>query len=328
MTVSRVLNHPDIVAPETRQRVLAAIEELNYTPNRNARNLRFQRTQVIGLVSGDLHNSWIQRVYAGASAQATELGYRIVLGQAGGSKGVDGIESLIDQGVDGLVICQDANMDTKQVMRVTRRRIPVVVHSRQWLPGDIVNFDIDDVDGAFMAGQHLAELGHYKIAVIGGVVNSEVTQRRLQGFNQALTVHGLEPDPEVQYLAADSGEEHDLYTHGVQSMRTILNSGRPVTALFAHTVSIALGALHVLAERHKRVPDDLSIVAYDDERAAFYTPVPLTTVRQPAFELGAAAVRQLIDIIEGEEVEARRIMLRPELVKRASTQRVRAAAAE
>ena len=312
-TVSRVVNASPRVDPATRARVEAAMSRLGYRPHRAARALRTGRTQTIGLVVATLDTVGNSRMLQAVAAAAAGRGYGVALVTAVGPESADdAFARLADQGVDGVVVLNEASPFAAAVPAAAGFRLLLVD-----APGDPASPDAapefhvvqtDHAAGAHQAVAHLLELGHRRIAHIAGPADSFAARQREEGWRSALTAAGLEvPAPVRGDWSAASG-----YAAG----------GRldDATAVFVANDQMALGALRALADAGKTVPADVSVVGFDDiADAAEYRP-PLTTVRQDFDALGARAVEVLLEDVESAADTAPVVeTFTPALVVRAST---------
>ncbi|MBB4141177.1 LacI family DNA-binding transcriptional regulator [Microbacterium invictum] len=303
-TVSRVVNGSPRVDPATRQRVEAAMAQLDYRPHRAARALRTGRTDTIGLIVSTLATVGNSRMLQAIADAAAERGYALTVVTASGVDAVaSGFATLRDQGVDGAIVLNEATVAARTV-EVPPGLALVVVDSP---PDDrFVVVQTDHAAGARLAVEHLLSRGHRTVAHIAGPADSFAAAERERGWREALADAGI-----------DAGEpvRGDWTAASGHSAATAL---RPdATAVFAANDQMALGALRALAEAGRAVPGDVGVVGFDDiADAADYRP-PLTTIRQDFDALGAAAVTALVAAIEGTVSD--RVVLTPALVTRASS---------
>lgn len=312
-TVSRVVNASPRVDPATRARVEAAMSRLGYRPHRAARALRTGRTQTIGLVVATLDTVGNSRMLQAVAAAAAGRGYGVALATAVGPESADdAFARLADQGVDGVVVLNEASPFAAAVPAAAGFRLLLVdapgAPASPHAAGGFHVVQTDHAAGAHQAVAHLLELGHRHIAHIAGPADSFAARQREEGWRSALTAAGLEvPAPVRGDWSAASG-----YAAG----------GRldDATAVFVANDQMALGALRALADAGKTVPADVSVVGFDDiADAAEYRP-PLTTVRQDFDALGARAVEVLLEDVESAADTAPVVeTFTPALVVRAST---------
>jgi DNA-binding LacI/PurR family transcriptional regulator len=307
--VSLVMHRSPKVSTASRQAVLDAAAELGYRPNLIARNLASKQTRTFGLIINDLHNPYFPAVADGVRAAAEAVGYRILLSSAflDDANEAAAIDMLIDYRVDG-VILTGARVDEAVIERAARS-VPLVVVSRPMTAAFIDTVNNDDRMGAALATEHLIALGHEHICHIDGGDGAGSAQRRA-GYAATMRRHGLEPDV-----------EHGAFTEasGLRAAERALRSGRPITAIFAGNDLSALGALDAIDAAGKSVPDDMSLVGYDDTFVAALRHVSLTSVDQNRERLGQLAVTSLIERIEHGRTVAVHKTTTPRLVVRSTT---------
>ncbi|MFO7251821.1 MAG: LacI family DNA-binding transcriptional regulator [Actinomycetes bacterium] len=310
MTVSRVLNDPERVRAETRARVLAAVRELDYRPNLAARQLVTGRSGVLGVVSIDTTLYGPASTLYGIEQAARGRGYAVSIASLESltRRSIeDGVRRLRSQAVDGIVIVAP-HESAAEGLRNLPEGLPVVaVDAGADVPVPVVM--VDQRLGAARATRHLLSLGHETVWHIAGPVDWTDASGRIEGWRSALEAEGR-PVPEV--------------LHGDWSPRSGYRLGRrlaadpEVTAIFVANDQMALGVLRALREAGRRIPEDVSVVGFDDvPEAAYYWP-PLTTVRQDFGEVGREAFQLLLDRMAGGEGAARRLV-EPELIVRDST---------
>lgn len=309
-TVSRVLNESPLVRPETRERVLAAIHELGYRRNYAARALATSRSSRIGMVSAHLALHGPSMIATAVQQAGHEAGYEValvgILEFSETSLG-DAVERLLDQDVEAIVVAV-AHRDAVHQVRALSLPIPVVL-AQGITPGEPMAAGIDQDAGAVLATQHLLDLGHHGVAHVSGPLDWVEARQRRAGWRRAHEDRDLLPGPELEGdWSAASG-----YDAGMR-----IGRAEEVTAVFVANDTMALGVLKALHECGRRVPEDVSVVGFDDvPEAAYYWP-PLTTVNQQFSELGRRAVDLTVRALGGEAAP-RLELLRPELVVREST---------
>ncbi|MFT4135374.1 LacI family DNA-binding transcriptional regulator [Microbacterium sp.] len=306
-TVSRVANGSPHVEDRTRLRVERAMAELGYRPHRAARALRTGRTQTIGLVATTLATVGNSRMLQAVADAAAARGYAVVVVTLGGAGDIAGaFERLREQGVDGAIVLNEATELARTVAAPDALRL-VIVDSPPDARFGIV--ETDHAGGARAATRHLLGLGHASVHHLAGPVHAFAANERERGWRAALEDAGVSaPAPLRGDWSAASG-----YAAGA-----VLAAEAAVTAVFAANDQMALGLLRALADAGRRIPEDISVVGFDDlADAADYRP-PLTTVRQDFDALGERAVAALVAGIE-EGVPRRFETLPAELIVRAST---------
>jgi DNA-binding LacI/PurR family transcriptional regulator len=310
-TVSRVLNgHPN-VRPETRVRVLDAIEQLGYRPNLAARALATGRSNALGLVTLDsMLLGPVATMYAVEQA-ARRAGYSVsIRSQSSIDRAslADSLSHLVQQSVAGaIVIAPIATTDS--ALEVLSAEIPIVVVEAA-PQGEVSAVIVDQQKGAYTATKHLLDLGHRTVAHISGPSDWIEARERVVGWRRALEEAGVEPPAVIMGdWSAQSG-----YDAG-----RLIADASEITAVFAANDNMALGLLRALNERGRLIPRDLSVVGFDDvAEAAFFSP-PLTTIRQDFAAMGSRAVELLLRQLAAPGRKVERIELTPELVLREST---------
>jgi LacI family transcriptional regulator len=314
-TVSHVINNTRLVSPETRQRVLTAMEALNYRPNALARSLRQGKTNTLGLVLPDSANPFFAEISRGIEDEAFKKGYSVFLcnTELDTQRELFYVDVLSKKQVDGIIFVAAGDQpDSLEYLR--QRNMPVVMIDR-----DLPNVEVDAVLtdhslGGYLATRHLLELGHTRIACIAGPSSITPSAERITGYRRALEEAGL-PCDETLILRGDYHAQS-----GMEITHTILQMDPRPTAIFALNDLMALGALRAAAEEGCSVPSDLAVVGYDDLELAHFTNPPLTTIAQPKKEIGAQAIHLLVDRMSHKNRPPMRVVLPPELIVRRSTQ--------
>lgn len=310
-TVSYVVNESGPVAPERRARVLDAIRVLNYTPNESARSLKRRSTSTIGLVVPDLANQFFALVAEGAERAASERDVLVVLCVPEATEKTEDhhAKMLRSQRLDGVVYLSGMGTEPSSILELARSG-PVVLVDEQ-LPGfDLPAVVSDSRRGAREIAQHVLEQGHERIAVIGGPSQLWTAQQRLAGYREALAAAGLDPDAAPVHVGdyrQESGRE--LAAAALRG-----GPGERPTALLCANDLMAIGALEHCRAAGIRVPEDVSIVGFDDVPMAALVSPRLTTTRQPAHDLGSAAVGLLFDLID-EKADGRALEPFPTTLK-------------
>jgi LacI family transcriptional regulator len=314
-TVSRVLTSNARVSAERSQRVLDAMRQLNFRPNSVARSLATSSTRTIAVLLPDITNQFFPALVRGVQLDAEERGYSVLLGQTDDRSGHDRsyLELAIRQQVDGLVLI-GVHVDEEAQRELEQRRIPVVSLDRRVNIPTAANVEVDNRAGAIIACRHLLDLGHRRIAHIAGPAALQVGTERADGWRQAHADYGVEPDERLLAFSEFSEEG------GGAAMRSLLAAGE-FTAVFAANDLCALGAMAVLRECGRSVPGDVSVVGFDGIDHARFSWPPLTTIQQPAEEMGRRAASLLVSSIEDAPMPVRdtQVIFSPELVVRAST---------
>jgi LacI family repressor for deo operon, udp, cdd, tsx, nupC, and nupG len=311
-TVSRTLQMPEVVAPGTRSRVLAAIERLGYRPNAQARMLRTARTHVIVALVPDISNPFFAEVIRGIEQVAHQNGYSVLLGDTQNSRVREKAyaDLLETRQADGLITLLPHIPSLAMA-----RPLPIVNACEYVKDKAITSVYVDNVAASREAVEYLLTLGHREIAFITGPMNSPISIDRDQGYERALQLAGIKRD---RKLTADGDFSVES---GIRAVDTLLAKEQRFTAVFCSSDEMAIGAMRAIKSKGLRVPEDISVVGFDDIRFARYTDPPLTTVAQPKDELGREAMSMLIELLRGRDVPARKRILPTQLVVRGSTGR-------
>jgi LacI family transcriptional regulator len=320
-TVSNVINRPDTVAEETRTRVRAAIDRLGYVRSESARQLRVGRSRIVGLLVLDMGNPFFVEVARGAerAARAQRLGVMVCNSGESPDEEAEYLSLFVEQRVRGVLVTP-ADPTGRSLGLLRRHEIPFVVVDRLVDGLDACSVSVDDVAGGAMAVGHLLANGHRSIAFISGPDHLQQVRDRRRGALDAVEQAGLPPSTLHEIPAA-----HLDVAGGRDAAARLLGRPERPTAVFCANDLLALGLLQSLFAAGVRVPDDLAVVGYDDIEFAAAAAVPLTSVRQPATQMGALAADLLSAETDataagsGAEHEHRQVVLQPELVVRAST---------
>lgn len=318
-TVSNVLNRPSYVGRETRERVLQAIEELGFYPAHRKRQFRPGRVKTLGVAIANLGNPFFVDVALGAEEAATKHKSGVVFCNSAydAVRESQNLDMLVQQRVQGIIIAP-VDEDSPRLEALTDRGVPMVFVDRVAQDRDYWSVSVDDFRGGQLGCQHLLELGHRNIAFIGHPEKSPKVLRRLEGARDAASKAPTGVSLEVISVKSwtiEAGQKAG------QAIARRQRSARPSAVLCANDM-IALGVMQQVVRAGLRVPDDLSIVGYDDLEWAAAATIPLTTVRQPRRLLGRTAVQLLLELLEHGPADVpatNRVVLMPDLVAREST---------
>lgn len=315
-TVSRVLNGKQDVAAELRDRVLATITELGYRRNGPARSLRTRAAMVLGLIISDITNPFFTAVVRGAEDQAQLAEYSVVLANADEdvAKEARYLEVAAVEQMAG-VLLSPASPRRTSIDVLLERGIPVVTIDRRLTAAPVDSVTVNNHLAARKAGQHLVAQGCRRVGLIAGPVETTTGASRLAGYRAALRDAGRAVDPSLVAYA-------DFRTEGgYTATRQLLQQRRPPDGLLFSNNLMTVGGLQAIAEAGLAIPDDIAIVGFDDAIWATALRPPLTVVAQPTYEIGQTAAQLLLRRIAGEKFPPRRVILRAELIVRASSQR-------
>lgn len=296
-TVSRLLNGTAKVSDDKRQAIEDAIEQLNYKPNVLAQNLKTGSSRTIGILTQSLVSGYFADAMAGVDDALQGTGYAplIVSGHWHADDEAERIELLIARRVDGLVILS-GRMKDEQILKLSQR-VPIVAFGRDLHGPRTYGFCLDNYRGACEAVEHLVALGHRDIAFIGGPPDHRDAVARLAGYRDTLAKHKIRRQARL-VTAGDFSE-----SGGLAAVERLLASGQRFSAIFAANDLTAYGARLALYRRGIAVPDEVSLVGFDDLHSSMYTTPPLTTVRQPLFDVGQRLGRAILTMMSGEPVE-------------------------
>ncbi|MGH3655372.1 MAG: LacI family DNA-binding transcriptional regulator [Micromonosporaceae bacterium] len=313
-TVSKVLNGKGSVAPATRERILAAAEELGYVPDARARSVRTRVTGAIGVITSEFGNTTIAQHLVGVEREAGrhELGVIISSIDSDGTDCERRIRVLRERRVDGVIINAPVVEDRDDLAALLRDGPPVV--SMHHLPGAGHSFVHGDGRGsAELPLKHLVALGHRRIAMVTGSPARRITRLRNQVYQEVLRQAGIGYEPELVE------EAHWDVDEAYRAAHRLFDRTADITAVYVQNDHMAIGVLSALHERGIRVPTDCSVIGCDDIPASSRTIPPLTTVRLPFHETGAEAVRVLREMMADPATPVREVTLPVRLIYRSST---------
>jgi DNA-binding LacI/PurR family transcriptional regulator len=324
MTVSRVINESGYVSEAARTKVLKVVRELNYHPNGLARSLKRQRTQVVGLLLPDIANPFSAQLVSGIQEMLRARGYSsfITISERSAEREEAGIKALFDHRVDGIIVAtRETPSGNELLARLTERKLPMVVVGRNWQHARVDRVTADHKKGAYEATKYLLAAGHRRIAFVGVTQANAKELQRFHGYLGALRDHDLTADEQL-IVGPDrvSGPGYSTQEDGYQGMQRLLALAKRPTAVFARNDFTAIGAMCAIHDAGLSVPNDFSVVGFDNVPLAEYSSPPLTTVHQPTEEQGRQAATLLLERIEGDAQRPRREIILPcRLVVRQST---------
>ena len=309
-TISRALSGQAAkyrISQKTVDLIRSEAERLNYQPNINAQSLRTNRTQTIGLVVPTISNPFFANISSVIVQKAKENGYTVILADAMESEEQEAecVHSLIARQVDGIIISTSA---TNPILleQINDTNIPVVLIDRFFPETSLPYVITDNYRGAWDATKHLIDNGHKQIACIGGIPHSGIVQERIRGYRDAMESAHL---GDQIYIAGDSFSVQNGYVE----TQLLLNSAPRPTAIFAMNISIVLGCIQAIRELGLRIPEDISVVSFDDNRFLDFMNPRITRIIQPQNEIGSIALRILIQSIITKKRSNAQMMLLPSL---------------
>ena len=314
-TVSHVVNRTRFVSDKVRAEVEAAIRELGYVPSAVARSLKSNTTKTIGMLIPNCSNPYFAEIVRSVEDHCFGAGYTLILCNTDDDPHRQGVylQVLSEKRIDGMIIISTGE---DEALRRSLQGLPI--------PTVLLDREIDEVhcdlvetahlQGGVMATQHLIDLGHRRIACLSGPADLNPSAQRIEGWRTALAQSGL------------TAQAQDLLWHsdftsqgGFTAMQSILASPQPPTAVFVCNDLMCIGALSAAHEAGVRVPQDMSLIGFDDIELARFASPALTTIAQPKHRIGVAAVDMLLERIQGGRVQARKVLFQPALVVRHST---------
>jgi LacI family transcriptional regulator len=315
-TVSRAINNKSRIRYETKEKILSIAREVNYRPNFIARSLVMKRTKTLGLVITTIANPFYIELAQGIETTARGLGYNIIFCSTQNDLSIERqyIDMLRSKGVDGILFTS-AHMGDPNIKELAEEGFPIIlVNRRTYHPVVKEKIDyvgVDNILGGFLAVEHLIRLGHKRIGVIGGSSESSVGFERLEGGKKALEAYDLIKRDDY-FLEGDF-----LKGSGYQGGKRFLKMTDPPTAIFAANDYMALGAYQAISEEGVRIPEEVSLVGFNNIEFSTMSGIQLTTIGQKKFEMGTIAVQTLVEKIEGESKgSTQEILLKPELIIR------------
>jgi LacI family transcriptional regulator len=311
-TVSRVLNARDeaAVRPETRARILATAQRMRYRPNALARGLKTATTTTFGMLVPSLRNPVYATIVRGAVAEAWRRGYVVLLAEDDGTVTEQAWERLVDEGrIDGILVAS-VQPGRPILQLVAESRVPCVFVNRRE-PGSGRNVSMREEDAGRIAAEHLIALGHTLLGQIAGPLVLDTARRRAEGFADAALAAGLARPALVESPFQESS--------ACLAIGDLMDTSERPTGVFISNLNQAIGGLAGVRRRGIRVPEEVSLISYDDDPLTEFLEVPLTTIRMPLFALGAQAISALAHQVDGGAPYDLEIETLPELVVRAST---------
>jgi LacI family transcriptional regulator len=314
-----VVNDTRHVSAKGRERVELAIRELGYVPNAMARSLKSNTTSTLGMLIPNSSNPYFAEIVRIVEDRCFGAGYTLVLCNTDDEPHRQSVylQVLAERRIDGLIVVSTgAGDDDSLVTQLRGLRMPTVLVDREIADPACDLVETAHMQGGLLAVRHLLSLGHKRIACIGGPVGVMPSEQRIEGWRMALAEAGATPNADALLWRGGFTSQG-----GYEAMHAILRTEQAPSAVFVCNDLMAIGALRAAHESGVRVPDDLSIVGFDDIELSAYTSPALTTVAQPKERIGALAVDMLLERVDGKRRDARKVVLQPELRVRASTAR-------
>jgi LacI family transcriptional regulator len=294
-TVSRVINNVQSVDPKLSKRVWNAVSQLGYIPNTQARALVSGKSKLFGLIISDITNPFFPELIQGFEDKAVEVGYETLIGSTNYDlrKMELCVQRMLERKVEGVAV-MTFGIEEPLLERLTSQRIPMVFVDVAAPDAPISAIKVDYCKGLFEAVQHLAVLGHRRIAFLRGPLRLHSAIARVEAFQQAAKSIGLRVPPEYIFVGNHTTEMGSI------GAETLLSLKEPPTAILCSNDMTAIGVMHAALRKGLRIPEDLSLVGFDDIKFAQFLLPPLTTVRMSGREIAASAVLALRDAVASD----------------------------
>lgn len=312
-TVSKALNGHDDISLSTKKRIIEISEKLGYTPNDIARSLVKKSSNILGLLIPDIASPVYTESFKGMDFEAKKLGYNLFLCDTNRNITTEKayVEALMEKRVNGIIIAPVSG-SIEHIIKLTRQRVPLVFLGgkvNDTMDNYVTN---DNTYGAKIATEYLLSLGHEKIYMLVDSDNTKTKQDRIKAYSDCMVRSGFEPVVKLNH-----SDSYDGRKIGYNLFKAIFLSNDMPTAIFASNDMVALGIMEAAIECGIKIPEDLSIIGYDDIMFVSLPNIMLTTIAQPKYQIGSLAVKLLSQIIEEKELGvAHKIVIKPELVIR------------
>ncbi|QAS52211.1 LacI family DNA-binding transcriptional regulator [Halobacillus litoralis] len=318
-TVSRVLNNSGYSSMSTKEKVNKAVEELKFQKNMVATAMIKKQTSTLGLIIPDIKNIFYGELTRAIEDQAHQYGFNVILCNTDNDleKEAEYLNFLLRKGIDGIIF-STPEINDKNIREVMKNRpdVPLILLGSQVKNVRLDEVLVDNFEGGYQATAHLLDHGHQRIGYIGGQKDSYATVERYKGYAKALEDYGIEPMDE--YLKLDEFKIHSGYHRG----KELLKMSEPPTAVFAGNDAIAVGVYKAARELGISIPEELSVIGFDDSQFAEIVDPELTTIRTPISEMGEKTVELAIQIVREGKNFKETVTFQPSLIERGSTAKV------
>jgi LacI family transcriptional regulator len=314
-TASYALNGVNKVSPETQRKILEAAKTLNYQKNGIASDLKKTKTNTIALILSDLSGPYYSELIKGVQEVSIENEYNLIACSSLGGPNSTAIKFLKEKRADGVIILAH-NIPDNIVLEYAREGFPIVVLERTLKHDHTLSVEVNNINGGLIATEHLIENGHQDIAFVSGPVNSDSNNKRFEGYQLALEKNGIAYNPGRVVLGNFTRKG------GYSATKELIEAGNLPSAIFYANDEMALGGLQAFMENEIKIPDDISIIGFDDIFQDQFLFFPLTTIRQPKYEAGLLAGNLLFKVFKGEVVE-RYFNLSTQLIERGSVKKIK-----
>ncbi len=319
-TASRVLNNESSVSDELRQKVLKSMHELGYHPNAVARSLKSRQTKTIGIILPDISNEYYSEIVRGAEDVAHNENYSIILCNSDNNSKKERkiLNELEGKQIDGYIIMSH-NISQRTLDFIKKMKKPTVSISTYMPYKEVATINIDNVKAAKMAVEYLIKKGHTKIALITGPQEDRDSSLcRFSGYKSALEENAIAINDNIIVNAYGYN-----YDEGFRCGIELLNKKEPFTAVFASSDHLAIGAMKAFWQEDIKIPEDISIIGFDNLKVGEYTYPPLTSIAQPRYNMGKTAIEQLCVLINSKQNLGENIVLSHSLIERSTVKKIK-----
>lgn len=321
-TVSRALRDSYEISAETKKLVLEYAAKINYRPNPIALSLKERKTKSIGVIVGEIANSFFSQIINGIESIANEKGYNIIISQSHDrfAKEEGSLQYLTSRSIDGLLVSVSSQtINTQTLKDIQAKGMPVVFFDRILEDIDTHKVIVNNFDGAYQATKHLINSGYKKIATICNSLQLSIARERLAGYEAALRDNGMEVSPKwIRYCEHGGMVPEEIE----EAMSDWLKKNKP-DAIFASSDKLTIGSLRVLKKHKIKIPESIALVGFSNGDLTDLLEPSLSVVRQPAFEMGRISMMRLLDLVESTHpvTEYQTHVLNTELIVRASSKK-------
>jgi LacI family transcriptional regulator len=295
-TVSYALNNDTKVSKKTKEKILNAARELNYQKNGIASDLKRNSTRTIALIVTDLAGPYYAELVKGVQEVTLSKGYDLLACSSLGGESSTAVKFLTEKRVDGAIVLAH-NVSEEIIVQSARATFPIILLDRKADSEYVVSIEVDNEAGSYLAAQYLIQQGHRNIAYISGLAISELHFMRIHGYERALQEHGVEDKSRLHQFGTFNRE------NGYSMTKMLIAEGNLPSAIMYANDEMAIGGMVAFKEHGIKVPEEVSVIGFDDIELAQYVRPALTTIMQPKYERGALAAHLIFQILEGQEIQ-------------------------
>jgi LacI family transcriptional regulator len=299
-TVSRALRDSHEISTQTKQRVLEYAQSINYQPNPIAVSLRERKSRSIGIIVSEIANRFFSEIINGVESVAMDRGYNVIIAQSleSAEREKRQIQFLTSRSIDGLLVSvSNATEDTSIFRELNERGLPIVFFDRVVQDIETHKVIVDNRLGSFEATAHLIRKGYRRIALVTNAEGLSITKEREAGYRAALHKHGIAVDDSLIRHSSPGGQAEK---EALEIMASLMALNDRPDAIFATSDRLTTGCLRYLKSNQVRIPDEMALIGFSNSEITELLDPPLSIVRQPAFEMGATAIRMLLELIESK----------------------------